>query len=158
MEQLTNTYQSGIHEIVADLFRTMLATEVAPTPASEHVSPDQITALVAFGGTWRGALEFKCGFTEATQFARRFLQDEEMREYNEDVRDTVGELANIVAGNLKALMPPQVNLCPPSVVEGRDYTVSVCRGTVLVERSFATDVGNFSVRLIEDGTAMEGHA
>jgi len=155
MEQIASIYQNGITEIVAELFQSMLATEVSALPSGqEHSAKGHVTALVSFGGTWRGVLEFECGSAEAVQFARRFLQTDEFQECNADVRDSLGELANIVAGNLKALMAGQVTLCTPSVVEGSDYSVRVCGGTLVGESWFKTDVGTFAIRLLEDTLAL----
>ncbi len=155
MQELAGIYRDGIGSIVAELFSTMLATEVAPLFSREaHSTNSQLTALVAFDGSWRGVLEFECGATEAIHFARRFLQMDELQECNEDVRDTLGELTNIVAGNLKAVMPGQITLCTPSVVEGRDYSVRICGGSMIGESWFKTEVGTFAVRLIEDTLAI----
>ena len=53
---------------------------------------------------------------------------------DDDVRDVMGELANMVAGNLKSLLPRGVDLSMPSVVEGSDYALRVC-GVNAVERT-----------------------
>jgi CheY-specific phosphatase CheX len=61
----------------------------------------------------------------------------------------MGELANMVAGNLKSLLPRGVVLSLPSVVVGSDYGLSVC-GVSAVERiTFSSATGNFRITLIE---------
>jgi chemotaxis protein CheX len=68
---------------------------------------------------------------------------------DDDVRDVMGELANMVAGNLKCLLPRGTGLSLPSVVEGSDYTLRVC-GVHAVERMvFSSATGLFRITLIE---------
>jgi len=49
------------------------------------------------------------------------------------VRDALGELANMLAGNLKSVLPSGVVLSMPSVIEGSDYSLRIC-GKRLIER------------------------
>ena len=156
MEVVTQAYQTGIHQIVSDLFVTMLATEVSPAAEHSPSDKDHITALISFAGTWRGMLEFECGREEAIHFAKRFLQMDDIHECNDDVRDTVGELTNIIAGNLKALLPSDVKLGMPSITSGGNYTVHISGGTLVGQRTFTTDIGTFSIRLIEDTLSVGG--
>jgi len=39
-----------------------------------------------------------------------------------DVHDGLGEIANMIAGNLKPLLPPGVTLSMPSVIAGADHS------------------------------------
>jgi len=113
-------YQTAVDEAVTSLFHTMLATDVVPAePKDTH--QETVTALIGFGGNWRGAFEFECGRPEALVFARRFMQAEDLTEFNEDVRDTVGELANVIAGNLKSVLPSGLTMSAPTIIEGKDY-------------------------------------
>ena len=44
------------------------------------------------------------------------------------MRDAVGELANMVGGNIKALMPGSCQLSLPTVAEGRSEALEAARG------------------------------
>ncbi len=146
---LQSAYQAAIDEAIANLFLTMLATEVAQID-EEPSHHEFVTALLGFGGTWKGAFAFECGRAQALAFARRFMQDDNLVEFNEDVRDTVGELANVIAGNLKSFLPAGVTMSPPTIIEGSDYKIRVCREKLVGSTAFSTDVGSFFVSLIED--------
>jgi chemotaxis protein CheX len=67
----------------------------------------------------------------------------------DDVRDVLGELANMVAGNLKSLLPKGVDLSIPTVVEGRDYSLHVCGGNIVERSIFTGSAGDFCVTVIE---------
>ncbi len=67
----------------------------------------------------------------------------------EDVRDAPGEMANVIAGNLKPLLPPGVGLSMPSVVQGDDYRLGVCGGTLTERLNLEDESGEFRITLIE---------
>lgn len=156
-KQIETAYESEIGEIVGTLFRTMVGTEVS-LAAPTSPDADTVTALIAFGGKWSGGFELICGRTSALTFAQRFLQSDELSEFNDDVRDALGELANVIAGNLKQALPPGTNMGAPTIVEGKDYVIRVQGQHVLGTTTFTSDAGSFAVRLIEDMKLNEGHA
>lgn len=155
-QPLEHNYEAEINQTVLDLFRTMLNTEVTPTTEGVPPGQDMITAMMAFAGTWKGNLVLECDRAQALRFAQRFLQCDELDETSEDVSSSLAELSNIIAGNLKAVMPSGVNIGTPSVIEGQAYAVRICGGKVINHTVFATDAGPFSVRLVEDASLSKG--
>ncbi len=151
-----NTYQADVDQIVATLFLTMLATEASPTPEDPPRGQDVITSVMPFAGTWKGDLVLECQWPQARCFAKRFLQTEDIDEFSEDIPSTIAELANIIAGNVKSVLPPGVSIGTPSIIQGKDYTVRVCGGKTLCHRAFSTDAGGFLLRLIEKQDNTEG--
>lgn len=144
-----NIYRDDLGRIVQSVFRTMMDLDAAVSPAPWNPAPDTITSAVHFVGEWRGAALVECAAGPACQFAARFMGIEMPAAIDDDVRDVMGELANMVAGNLKSLLPRGVDLSMPSVVEGSDYTVRVCGSNAVERMNFASDVGDFRVTLIE---------
>ena len=104
--------------IVEDVFRTMLNLEVVPGKTTRCSEPDSLTASVRFNGEWNGALLVQCSGSQACALTTCLMPDLIPSRVDDDVRDSIGELANMVGGNLKSLMPPGVALSLPSVVEG----------------------------------------
>jgi chemotaxis phosphatase CheX-like protein len=51
-------------------------------------------------------------------FTEQLMAVDRPRAINEDVRDTLGGIAKMIGGNLKALPPAGVGLSLPSVVPG----------------------------------------
>ena len=145
-----DVYRDDMARVVQSVFQTMMNLEVATSDAPWIHSPDTITAAVLYVGEWRGATLVECAGQQACQFAVQFMGIELPVAIDDDVRDVMGELANMVAGNLKSLLPRGVELSIPSVVEGSDYAVHVCGGVNVVERmTFSSATGNFRVTLIE---------
>jgi chemotaxis protein CheX len=131
----------------------MLSTDVAPAEVKPHGGAT-LTALVAFGGKWHGAFALECDQPSALKFARRFLQCDDLEDPNE-VRDAIGELANVIAGNVKQILPPGTTLATPSMIEGTNYTIRVCGERTVGTAGFVSDDTSLIVRLIEDSTSSE---
>ena len=65
------------------------------------------------------------------------------------VRDAVGEVANMLAGNLKALLPDGALLSVPSVVAGADYSFEIVGAGSSSRSSFSTPHGRLRLTLVE---------
>ena len=142
--------RSEIARIVEDVFRTMLCLEVTGiTAALETAGPGSLTAAVQFVGEWKGAVLLRCSPRQACQLACRLMPGLQPSRVDEDVRDALGEITNMVGGNLKPILPPGVVLSMPSVVQGNDYAVHICGGNTSKTWSFSSDLGIFSVTLVQ---------
>lgn len=141
-------YQTDVSSIVVDVFRTMLDMEVEPLDDGQ-LAADPVTATVHFAGEWRGAVLLQMSQDLASTLCARILGVASTPEYDDNVRDATGELANMVAGNLKAVLPPGVALSIPSVVEGSGYALRICGENLTKSVWFSTPFGNFLVTLVE---------
>jgi chemotaxis protein CheX len=125
-------YRENVEQVVETVFKTMLGLNVEPYPIPWDRPQDMITAAVYFAGVWRGAVLLECTRAQAIAFAQLFLPIASPR-IDDDVRDALGELANMLAGNLKSVLTKGVMLSMPSVIEGSDYSLKIC-GNGRVER------------------------
>jgi chemotaxis protein CheX len=146
---LTKSYAAEMLQIVEDVFMSMLRIDVweadNPGPAVEPV----ITATVHFVGSWKGALCIECTTGQTFEFAKRLLGIDPPADVNEDVCDAFGELANMIGGNLKAVLPPSVHLSMPSVARGVDYAMRICESVTACRLAFQCELGVFWVTLVE---------
>jgi chemotaxis protein CheX len=69
-------------------------------------------------------------------------------EYNDDVRDAMGEIANMLGGNLKPILPHGVALSMPSVVAGTPSTLRICGHPPILRLSFACEAGPFWLTIV----------
>ncbi len=136
--------------IVHDVFAEMLRLDVSPTedvlaaPGPEGI----LSAAVYFAGPWRGGAILECLAHQAEDFAQRLLP-EGIELTRDDVRDSLGEIINMVAGNFKAVLPDGSAISMPSVVEGSDYTLRVCGGRIVTCVAMRCEVGAFRVLIAE---------
>ena len=137
-----------VAQIVESVFITMMNLEVVPIEIPWSPSNDQLTAAVHLSGDWNGALLLECNRWEACRFAGRFLSMDPPDAVNDDVRDVLGELANMIGGNIKSAVTTGLTLSMPSVTDGGDYGLRVCGSKVQDRLGFESVEGPFWVTLL----------
>ena len=85
------------------LFKTMVAMDLkydsSDLAEETHINTD-ISGFVSFMGKYHGTIGIFCSKEFALKIASSMLM-EEMMEVTTDVIDTVGEISNMIAGNVK---------------------------------------------------------
>jgi len=140
MDSILNadTCRDEMIRIVGNLFRTMLATEVGTADKTVVFTHDGITATVSFRGSWTGALSLQCSIRQAERFAELIMGNGNGA-LDEECRDVMAELANIIAGNLKVVLPSGAQSSPPLVFIGSSLRPGGVPSSVLVETAFELD-------------------
>ena len=118
---LTRVSPEMMSQIVESVFITMLNLEVVPCEIPWAPSDDQLTAVVHLSGNRNGTLLFECNRWEACRFTGRFLSIEPPETVNDAVRDVLGELANMIGGNIKCAVASGLRLSMPAVADGSNY-------------------------------------
>ncbi len=67
----------------------------------------------------------------------------------DDIRDAVGELTNMIAGNLKGLIPGTCQISVPKVTKGLDHRLFVPGSRLLQRVTFESNGQPFEVMLLE---------
>ena len=129
-ESTIEIHLGELAEIVGYVFRTMVCLEVSESGQPWLPDGDRLTATIHLAGDWKGALALECGHQQACAFAARFLSMEKPEIVDDVVRDVLGELANMIGGNLKCVLAGGLKLSMPSVVDGADHNLRVCRAGV----------------------------
>jgi len=142
-------HRADVCQVVEDVFQTMLGLEVRPAAVEWSADRELITAVVHFAGDWKGAVLVECAPDQALALTSLLMGIPKPQSMNNDVRDSLGEITNMIAGNLKSVLLPGVALSMPSVVEGTDYTVRLCGDSVISRSGFLSELGAFWVTLIE---------
>jgi chemotaxis protein CheX len=137
-------------QIVEYVFRTMICLEVSESDQPWLHSSDQLTATIHLAGDWNGVLALGCGSKQACAFAGRFLSMEKPEMVDDVVRDVLGELANMIGGNLKCVLAGGLRLSMPSVVDGSDQNLRVCRAGIRERLVFKSVEGIFSVAVLRE--------
>ena len=141
-------YRQKITEITVSVFETMLHLPVCSGADAAGDLPGEFTAAVYYAGAWQGALLLECSAEQALHWASILMSLDPPLSLD-DARDGLGELTNVVAGNLKAVLPPGIGLSIPSVVQGSDYRLRICGGNLFERLEFEDAAGPFRVTLVE---------
>jgi chemotaxis protein CheX len=126
-----SVYREDLARIVVSVFQTMLQLDTEPAKSTWTPAPDGLTAAIYFAGAWKGAVLLECTRPQAFEFTHRLMSIDPPGSVDDDVRDSLGELANMLAGNLKSVLPHGIDLSMPSVVAGSDYSLRVCGGSMI---------------------------
>ncbi len=124
------TIANELTRIVRDVFETMMGLEVAAGGAPWFPDSHRLTAAVQLSGLWSGAVLVECDRRLACRLAAAFLSMPEPAEVDDMVRDVVGELANMIGGNLKCALSDGIQLSTPVVVDGSSQLLRVCGAEV----------------------------
>ena len=100
-----------LRQIVESVFGTMMSLPVSPSDAPWSQAGDRLTSSVYLTGDWNGAVLLDCNPRQACDFAGRILCMDPPDIVDDDVRDVLGELANMIGGNMKCGMAAGVR--PP---------------------------------------------
>ncbi|GFO68260.1 chemotaxis protein CheX [Geomonas limicola] len=115
-----------IAEITKGVFSTMVMLEVVDQfPLTEPVTSfhETLTSMVGLAGSYTGLLALHCPKALALKVASNML-GMEVAEIDDDVNDALGEMANMVGGDVKHIFSPKgsdLNLSTPTVIYGGDY-------------------------------------
>lgn len=105
----------------------MMDLEVSEeTKTQSGILQDSITGMVGLAGTHKGLLLIHVPNPIAMAITGNFL-GLEVDEINEDVQDAIGEIANMLGGNLKAILSDNgkdIELSLPSTISGEEYNIS----------------------------------
>jgi chemotaxis protein CheX len=142
-------FEPVIGQIVEHVFQTMMGMDVQPADVPFPPGGELITAAISLAGSWKGAVLVECGLQEAFLFTSKMIGIEKPGSLNDDVRDALGELANMVGGNLKSVLPGGVSLSLPTVVWGQDYTMQICRAGRARRFVFQGREATFAIELVE---------
>jgi len=142
------TLRSDLAQIVESVFATMLRLETVECDAPWLPGRRRLTAAVYLSGNWNGAVLLECDHRQACLIAGRFLSEDPPDMVNDLVRDVLGELANMIGGNLKCVLARGIELSMPSVVDGGDYCLRILGAEVLERLALECAEGLFWVTVL----------
>jgi chemotaxis protein CheX len=117
MTQLLFT-EDVVTEITSTVWRAFLSGSDDIIPLAVVPSDASLTGTVFISGQWNGLVSLTCSSLAATRAASLMFDADLEKVSSADVIDAVGELVNIVGGNLKGMLPSPTGLSLPSVTDG----------------------------------------
>lgn len=144
--------------IVATLhvLETMASTKTKagkPYLKNEEVAKGDVTGVIGLTGDSRGTVSVS--FSEKCILAivsKMFA--EELTELNDEITDAVGELTNMISGQARQkleLVGKSLKAAIPTVIMGKDHTISHITSYPVVAIPFTTDNGDFTIEISFEG-------
>ena len=123
---LNETIIKLITEATELVFRTVLNEEIQPHSESPESLKPFVVAIVGLAGAGGGNLSILFDSDTAIKLAATMLGMKAEEVSTDDMRDAIGELANMIAGNLKTKLTstlPNLVLSIPTVITGDNYQI-----------------------------------
>lgn len=100
--------------ITRDVWLSFLDLELEAVPLEAALlSGPAMAAAVQISGAWEGSVRLECARAHAETVAARMFSETAGEVSGEQTRDALGELANVVSGNIKSLLPAPSALSMP---------------------------------------------
>jgi chemotaxis protein CheX len=132
----TTTYENITKDIInstKEIFSTMIPMEIKPETSfyqNESTISTDVISLVSFTGEHSGIVAIFCSKEIALRITSNMLGIE-TTEFNQDTKDAIGEVTNMIAGSLKNRVLDtfgEMHLSVPIVIAGADLTISSSSG------------------------------
>ena len=139
-------------EATVSVIKTMASLE--PTPGKPHLKKDSastgdVSGIVGITGDAEGSLCLTFS-EECILFVVSRMLGENQTEINDDVKDAVGELTNMISGDSRRRLQElghSFQGAIPSVISGKGHEVKhITKGPILAI-PFSTQAGNFTVEV-----------
>jgi len=120
-----------IYQAVQGIFQSMLGVEPRLESLKHQEEPlhnQGIAAIVGYAGESDGSVIFTCSLDLAAKLAGLMLMEEAVTPESEEVDDAVGEIGNMIAGQLKNLVCEsgnEVQLSIPVIVRQGNYHLPI---------------------------------
>ncbi len=142
--------QEGIIETAKEIFSTMLMVEISEKAGGTDESinlDDNVSGVIGLAGTHKGVLAIHLPNITAKKLTASFLGMGE-DEVEDDIDDAVGEIANMLGGNVKSLLSSKgrdIELSLPSIIKGKGYTFHTKGNVERIVIPFSCDAGEFTI-------------
>ncbi len=143
--------EEEIYRITETVWNSILGLEIGrrKEPLPEQTGARFLTGCVQITGAWHGAFRLDCPFSLARRIAAIMFRFETTQTSEDDIRDALGEVANITGGNVKGLLPEPCRLAlPVVVVDGSGYALHLAGSRIVTQINLECEQEPFRVTLL----------
>jgi chemotaxis protein CheX len=142
-------FEDEIQQLVISIWDSVLQRTLEPAEQGADPGPGTMTAYVQITGNWDGAVVLTCDTHIAAEAASVMFDISQADATSSDIQDALGELANIVGGNLKGLLPEPCYMSLPTVIDGSQYCSRVPGSKLLTRVPFHREGRSLCVSLLQ---------
>jgi hypothetical protein len=124
--------EETVRSIVQEAWSALIGEDELLVPLPGGLPENAVSSWVHVAGPWNGIVVLTCGRSTAEQLSRELLKEHAPPVIeDEDIEDALGELANVVGGNVKAVLPGPSALGLPEVGSAPAAGPDTCRVDLL---------------------------
>lgn len=130
--------EADVESIAYAIWESLLGLPIGVDQGYDLGEEPQATGVVHLHGAFRGAVMIECSEALASVLTAAMLQTDDGLDAAA-VTDALGELTNVFAGNVKALLAQPSSISLPTVAFGPSYEIDVVGAIVLARVSFVCE-------------------
>lgn len=147
---MTELSNSDLRDLVESVWTVTLGFDVLDPAGSIPPPPENtLCGCVHLSGEWQGLVSVRVSENLARNVAATMFEMAAADITNEELHDALGEIANMTAGSVKALLPGPSSLSLPSVVSGSQFSFNSPGGDLVNELSFQCHGSRITVQVIK---------
>ena len=139
-------------EATMNVLETMASTKVTadkPYLKKDKTANGDVTGVIGLTGEASGTISVS--FSESSILAIvSNMFGEEMKELNDEIKDAVGELTNMISGQARQKLEQTgrvMKAAIPTVIVGKNHSVSHITNRPIIAIPFTTNSGDFAIEV-----------
>ncbi len=148
---MTIQCEAEISQFVADIWSTFLKMPVAPTDKTfaPQGKENTLAGCVQITGEWQGTVTFYAPRELGKKIAAVMYAMDISEIDDQQVQDVMGEITNMISGNIKSLLPTPCSISLPSVAV-TDFDLHHPRSKMVTSVNFECDNLQFLVAMLQE--------
>lgn len=131
--------KSVINDLLSKCWLDTTHMSIQSTTLDELTDSSELyIASVIFSGKSQGSMTIAMGESLATKIAGMMFDCEVDSVSFDDIKDSIGELVNVLAGNMKRVFFGDSELSRPIVMQGDNAILSVLGSDVVFQKTFVS--------------------
>lgn len=126
-----------LDQAIEEVFSLMMGISCVPTD-NVNIPRNQVTAVVGFAGALNGAYVINVPDESAMRIAHA-LMGSPVSEVDDMVKDSMGEVCNMLAGSWKGRFAELSSACMlsvPTILTGKDCHIRLQQSEICIERNY----------------------
>jgi len=139
-------------EATLHVLETMASTRAEagkPYLKKDQVARGDVSGVIGMTGEIRGTISISFSEASILPIVSNML-GEEMKEMNEEIKDAVGEVTNMISGQARKRLDEQgrsLKAAIPTVIMGKDHSITHMTTHPIIAIPFSTDNGEFTIEV-----------
>jgi len=120
-----------------------------PYLKKDQVARGDVSGVIGLTGETRGTISISFSEASILPIVSNML-GEEMKEMNEEIKDAVGEVTNMISGQARKRLDEQgrsLKAAIPTVIMGKDHSITHMTTYPIIAIPFSTDNGEFTIEV-----------
>jgi len=153
---METTCDSVIEQIVQSIYATMLDIDMVRIDSSVPADDEFLRADIQISGGWSGTVLLELSPDVARASAAAMFQISEDEVTIVDQREVASELANMIGGNYKSLVPGPSRLSLPNLISGQDPAPEFSDSKLIEDVVLTSSAGFLRVQVWQHSAVANG--